>query len=177
MKDAQRGWTPGCNCPGGSWAALVGFGAWSLSGSTATASACRSRTARAEEAARLRAAASIAEARLLPCCACGRRPHGPVRVYTSRAGAPSQRQRREGARGAGGVCAGLCGYGDDACSASMSCETTAAGSCCTGDVMWLAESIRGSRQCLGCTGGVRLRAGTATSHEGFALGIHEWCGS
>jgi hypothetical protein len=60
------------------------------------------------------------------------------------------------------------------CSASVSCETTAAGSCC---IVWLAESIRGFRECLGCAGGVRLRAGTATGHEGFALSIREWCGS
>jgi hypothetical protein len=63
------------------------------------------------------------------------------------------------------------------CSVSVSCETMAAGLCCIGDVVWLAQSIRGSRECLGCAGGVRLRAGMATGHEGFALGIREWCGS
>jgi hypothetical protein len=63
------------------------------------------------------------------------------------------------------------------CSVSVSCETTAASSCCIGDVVWLAESIWGSHECLGCASDVRLRARTATGHEGFALGIREWCGS
>jgi hypothetical protein len=51
----------------------------------------------------------------------------------------------------------------------MSCETMAAGSRCTGDVVWLAEMRRGSSPCLGCAGGVRLRARTAIGQEGFAL--------